>query len=57
MQKAIYNELLSAKNYPGNDFEEVYSKLKETIRYNPELRSKADELHSKELKRLRIGKE
>ena len=27
VQKSIYNELLSAKNYPGNDFEEVYSRL------------------------------
>ena len=34
IQKSIYNELLSAKNYPGNDLDWLYSKLKEAIKYH-----------------------
>ena len=53
VQKSIYNELLSTKNYSDDNFDELYSKLKETIRFNPELRAKVDEMHGKEIKRLR----
>ena len=56
VQKAIYNELLNSKTFSDNNFDEIYSKLKETLRDNPELRAKIDEIHHSEVKKIR-GKE
>ena len=53
MQKAIYNELLNSKTFSDNNFDEIYSKLKETLRDNPELRAKIDEIHHSEVKKIK----
>ena len=53
VQKAIYHELASKNNSSGNDL--FYSKVKELIDSNPELKSKIDEIHDSEVKKLKKG--
>ena len=53
VQKAIYNELASKNNSSGNDL--FYSKVKELLDSNPELKSKIDEIHDSEVKKLKKG--
>ena len=55
VQKAIYNELHTSKAYSDDDIDELYSKLKETIKYNPELKAKVDDVYDKELKKIKKG--
>jgi len=58
VQKAIYNELINSKTYVDNDFndfDELYSKLKESIRHNPKLRAKVDEIYNSEIKKIKRG--
>ena len=51
VQKAIYNELVNSKTYADNDFDELYSRLKEIIRHNPELKAKVDEIYNSKIKK------
>ena len=53
VQKAIYNELL--KSNKNVDADEFYSKVKELLDNNPELKSKIDEAHEFEIKKLKKG--
>ena len=54
VQKAIYNELTASKNN-SLDNELFYSKVRELLDSNPELKSKIDELHDSEVKKLKKG--
>ena len=54
VQKAIYNELTS-KNISSGNNELFYSKVKELLDRNPELKSKIDEAYEFEIKKLKKG--
>jgi predicted methyltransferase len=55
VQKAIYNELLNNKNTFDDNFDKFYSKLKEILQHNPELKSKIDEVYASEIKKIKKG--
>ena len=57
VQKAIYNEILRPKDNLDNDFDKFYSKIKELMQKNPELKSKVDEIYSEEIKKIKKGVE
>ncbi|MBI2647329.1 hypothetical protein HYW99_02535, partial [Candidatus Woesearchaeota archaeon] len=53
VQKAIYNELSSYKSSSASEVDEFYSKLKDILEQNPDLKEKIDEIYSSEIKKLR----
>jgi len=55
VQKAVYNEIISKNGFDHNDINGVFSKLKELLQNNPELKSKVDEIYSEELKKIKKG--
>lgn len=56
VQKAVYNEILSSKD-PDIDIDGFYSRLKELLQSNPKLKSKVNDIHNMELKKIKKGKE
>ena len=53
VHKAIYNELLRSKD--NFDFDKFYSKIKELLQNNPELKYKIDAIYAEEIKKIKKG--
>ena len=55
VHKAIYNELLRSKDNFDIDFDKFYSRIKEILENNPELKFKVDEIYASEIKKIKKG--
>ena len=55
VQRAIYNEILHSNNILGENFEKFYSKIKEILRDNSQLKDEIDEVYNSEVKKFRRG--
>ena len=54
VHKSIYNEILKSSNHL-NDFESLYSQLKDLLKDNPSLKSRVEKIYSSETKKLERG--
>ena len=53
VQKAIYNEILKSKDISDTNFDKFYSKIKELLQNNPQLKTKIEEIYDSEIKKLK----
>ena len=53
VHKAIYNEILRSKE--NSDSDKFYSKIRELLQNNPELKYKIDAIYVEELKKIKKG--
>ncbi len=53
MQKAVFKEIQSDKNNFGSDFDSFYSKIKEILKHDPELRSRIDKIYNLEVSNIK----
>lgn len=53
VQKAVFKEIQSDKNDFGSDFDSFYSKIREILKRDPELRSRIDKIYNLEVSNIK----